>query len=189
MRAEILEAGIELALHLVEDHPGNAYATGISQLFEPGRDVHAVPIEVVAVDDDVAHIHADAQGNRAAGRHIEVPLGHPALDADCAFDSVDGTAELDQRAVAHQLYDTAAVFDDQGVDQGGAQFLERAQRSHLVRAHEAAVAHHIGGYQGGKTPLDTWFWHCPPLPGDSSPQSTVAKVGCPYSIARRLPVT
>jgi hypothetical protein len=42
------------------DGVGNEYPAGIGQGFDPRRDVDAVAVEVVALDDDVAEIDAES---------------------------------------------------------------------------------------------------------------------------------
>jgi hypothetical protein len=46
---------------VVVDRIGDEHPAGIGQGFDPGGDVDAVAIEVVALDDHIAEIDADAQ--------------------------------------------------------------------------------------------------------------------------------
>ena len=92
------------AIALVDDR-GNADAARLRQRLEPGRDVDAITVDVVALDDDVAEIDADPQGHDRAG----FGLGRRLLDGDGAGHGIDHAAELDEGPVAHQLDDPAIV--------------------------------------------------------------------------------
>src|SRR4029079_19047496 len=122
------------------------------QLFESGRHVDAVAIDVVSLDDDVAYVHANSKGDGCAVGNCGVPLGNSALDAYRALHGVHGTGELDQCSVTHELHQTAVVLGDDRIDQAAAYFLECTQRSRLVRTHQPAVADHVGRHYGSKTP-------------------------------------
>ena len=72
--AEVLEAEIELVAHLVAHDAADADAAGLGERFEAGSDVDAVAENVVAVDDDVAEIDADAKLDAPVGGHVGVAL-------------------------------------------------------------------------------------------------------------------
>ena len=120
---------------------------GCGDAFEARRDIHAVAEDVVALDDDVAEIDADAELDAPVLRHIGVALAHAALDLGGAGDRVHHARELHQHAVAGELDDAPLVLGDLGVDQLVAMRLERGKRAGLVSAHEAAVADHVGGQE------------------------------------------
>ena len=61
--------------------------------------------------------------------------------------------ELDQRAVAHQLDDAAAVLGDQRLDELLAQRLQARDRAGLVGPHEPAVADHVRGQNRRQLPF------------------------------------
>jgi hypothetical protein len=63
--AKVGEADRYLVLHLLARRSGNADSAGFRQRFQPSRDVHAVAIDVIAFDDDVADIDADAENDAA----------------------------------------------------------------------------------------------------------------------------
>jgi hypothetical protein len=69
------------------------------------------------------------------------------------FDGGDRACELDQRAVAHQLHDTAAARRDRGIDQLAAVGFQPGERPRLVRAHETRIADHVGGEDGRQSAL------------------------------------
>jgi hypothetical protein len=55
---------------------GDEHPAGIGQGFNPRHNVDAVAIEIVALDDHVADIDADAQFDAAVSLDASVPLGH-----------------------------------------------------------------------------------------------------------------
>ena len=70
--AHVLEGEVEFVAHLVANGLRDADAAGLGEPFQAGRDVHPVAVDIVAVDDDVAEIDADAELDR-------VPRGTSAL--------------------------------------------------------------------------------------------------------------
>jgi hypothetical protein len=129
---------------LVNDTAGEAYTPRLGQGLQSGGDVDAVAVDVVAVDDDITEVDADAESDPPVYRVLAVAPGHPALDGNGAFQRVDDAGELDQGAVADQLDDAAVVFANRRVDEFGAEGLECRQRPRLVRAHHPAVTHYVG---------------------------------------------
>ena len=70
LRAQVIEAGINLVPDVVKGCAGNQHATRFCDAFKTGRDVDAVTIEIAALDHDVTQVDADAQHDtsRASGR-------------------------------------------------------------------------------------------------------------------------
>jgi len=62
---KIGEAYRYLVLHLLARRSGNADAAGLRQRFQPSGDVHAIAVNVIAFDDDVADIDADSENDAA----------------------------------------------------------------------------------------------------------------------------
>ena len=93
---------------LVVDAAGDADAARLGQALQPRRDIDAVAVEVVALDDDVAEIDADAQHDTPRLRQVRI---RSAIIRRCSSTAhvTASTAlrELDQHAVAHQLDDAA----------------------------------------------------------------------------------
>ena len=137
----------------------DAEAAGLAQRLKPRRDVHAVAKDIVAVDDDVADIDANAEDDTLVLRHRPVARDHAALDADSAADGIDDAGELHQHAVTCGLDDAAVVPGDVGIDQFAAVRLERTQRCDLIGAHQPAVADDIGGEDRRKPSFDSAFPH------------------------------
>ena len=104
---------------------------------EPRGHVDAVAIEIVAVDDDVAQIDADAKLDMPIFGDAGIALDHAALDLDGAARRVDDAAELDQEAVAHHLEDAAAVLGDRWLEELAPMLLERRSS---VRSSLASIS-------------------------------------------------
>ena len=110
LRAHRREADRELARNLLAHPARDADPARLGQAFQPCGDVDAVPVDVVALDDDVAGVDADAEADLLVLGDARLPLGHAALDGDGAGDRVDHAAEFAEHAIAHQLDDAAPVF-------------------------------------------------------------------------------
>ena len=146
--AGIGEGDADLAADLGMDDVRDENAAMRRLAFEAGRDVDAVAENVVALDDDVAEIDADAELDGRLGR--EVALAHRPLDGDGAFDRIDDAAEFDQRAVAHHLDDAAVPRGDGRVERLAPDLPERGDRAGLVGAHHRGIAGNVGGEDGGE---------------------------------------
>ena len=76
---------------------------------QPRGDVHAIAVEIVAVDDQVAEVQADAEHDGGVLGLIPIGFGHRLLELDGGAKRIDGAGELDQRAVARQLDQPATM--------------------------------------------------------------------------------
>src|SRR5688572_5856504 len=92
--ASKIERQIQLALQVIVSGAGNQHAARFAKLFQPGRHVHAVAQKVVAFDNHVTKIDADAKDNAFTGRSIGLQGGALGLDRDGATHCVYGRAEL-----------------------------------------------------------------------------------------------
>src|SRR6202022_2455790 len=110
--AQILEDKGQPVAHLVMDRVGDEDAAGIGERFDPGGDVDAVAIKIVALDDHVAEIDADAQLDAAVRRDVAVALAYRLLHRDCAAHRVDDARKLHQQAVAGGLDEAAVMLGD-----------------------------------------------------------------------------
>jgi hypothetical protein len=126
----------------------------VSEPLKAGRDVDPVAVDVVALDDHIAKIDADAKFDALVFRHVLVALGHAALNRHGAFDRVHDAGELDQRAVAHQFDDAPSILSDGRINESLTECLEARERSRLVGPNEPAVADHIYGEDRGQLALD-----------------------------------
>ena len=75
---------------------------------------------------------------RRSGGTLGLPLGDALLDGDRARHRIDHRAELDDRAVAHELDDPAVALGEQRIDHLAAQIPDRGQRAGLVLLRSGA---------------------------------------------------
>ena len=111
---------------------------------KPRRHVHAVAIEVVAIDDQVAQVQAHPEHKRSVLRLVAVGLGHGLLELDGGAQRIHGAGELDQRPVAGQLDQTpSAISSATGSSAGSDGSCEARKGPALVTPHQAGVADNV----------------------------------------------
>jgi hypothetical protein len=137
----------------------NADAARLRNALKARRYVDAIAKDVVAINDDVAHIDADAELDVLAGRQIGISFRHRALNVDGATNRIDRTGELYQRAIARSLDDAAAILRDLWVDEGFAQGFECSVGALFIAAHQATVAYDVGREDCGKPSFSVRFGH------------------------------
>ena len=160
---------------------------GSAKPFEPGGDVDAVTEDIVAVDQDVAQVEADAELDPLVDGHAGIALAHALLEFDGAVRCIHDAGEFDQKPVARRLDDAPAVLADLGVNQLAA--MQARQCPRLVRAHQPAVAGYIGGKDGCKPAFNALGRHRETSTASLKPSSS-ADLGkfCGASGTRDLPL-
>src|SRR5690554_3231855 len=108
---------------------------------------------VVAIDDNVAQIDANAEAHPFRLRQIRLDAGHQDLNLTCALRGRHDASEFNQRAVAHKLHDPPAVPLEVRLENARPDVLEARQRTGLILLHEAAVAGDIGRHDYGEAAL------------------------------------
>ena len=136
-----LEINARMPEQLLANGLGNIYPARFRQALEPGRDVDAVPVNVVFIDDDIARIDPDAQFELMVA--VGGRVGHTALDVDRAAHRVDGTVELHEEPVAFAADEPTPISADRRFDQMLDAIVKADVRPLLVDAHQAAVPDHI----------------------------------------------
>ena len=112
--AEVEEIEREPIAHLRVDRFGDADPAGRRQRLQTRGDVDAVAHQIVAVDDDVAEIDADAKAHAVRLGHIGVPLVDRQLDFGGAAHRLDRACELRDDAVAGAPEDAAPMVARSG---------------------------------------------------------------------------
>ncbi|MEZ5864551.1 MAG: hypothetical protein R3D25_10985 [Geminicoccaceae bacterium] len=147
LRAERCEHRIQLAAHLVVDGARDAEPARGREAFEPCRDIDPISQDVVAVDDDVAEIDADAKAQplvfrpRLAHRHRPLhKQRHPHRR--------HRRSEFDQQPVAHRLDDPPPGLRQRRVDHLRPRRPQPRDDALLVSRHQPRVADQIGGEDG-----------------------------------------
>jgi len=105
--------------------------------FQPSCYVDAIPIQVVAVHDQVAQVQAHAEHQRRVCRLVMVRVRHGLLEFDGGAQGIDGAGELDERAVAGQLDQSTSVFLQDWIEMLRAALPKARQRPALVTPHQA----------------------------------------------------
>jgi hypothetical protein len=143
--AQGFEADLQLVLHVIGDGASHRDAAGRRQLLEAGSDDDAFTMAIIALDDHVAEVDANAHVDTLAVGEAVVSLGHAALQDDGAFNGVDDAAELGQQSVAHQLEDAAVMLLDLRFEQLFAVSAQAFERGRFVLLDQAAVADDVDG--------------------------------------------
>ncbi len=131
-------------LDLSEDVIGHADAAGVGDAFNAGSNVHAIPEDVTAIDDDVADVDADAEVNPRFRRHPGIASGHALLDIDRTTHGIHSAAEFSQHPVSGVLDDPPTILRDLRIHDGRKVFPELDVRPLFVQAGQAAVPCHVG---------------------------------------------
>jgi hypothetical protein len=134
-------------------------APGLRQTFNAGSDVHAVAIDVLAIDNDVTDVDSNPKLDPFFCGTVGIVFTNRFLDLDRAGDGIDRAGKLDERSVAHQFDHATRMRGDRWVDDLAPQRLEARQCSRLINLHETRIANHIGRKDGRESPLDTRFGH------------------------------
>ena len=90
---------------------------------------------------------------------VAVGLGHGLLELDGGAQRIDGAGELDQRTVAGQLDQPAAVAGQHRLKALGAMGLQPRQRAVLVASHQARVADDIRRQDRRQSPYNPLAGH------------------------------
>ncbi len=144
MAAAIAKGEIELVPDLIVRRAGNGDAAGQSERLNARRDVDAVAEDVLAIDDHIADVDADAELEPPVGRQLGVALGEGPLDLDRGVQGADHARKVAEHAVAGGADDAAVVAADRLGDHTA---IGREGRvgAGFVRPHQPAVAMHVGG--------------------------------------------
>jgi hypothetical protein len=141
--AHVLERQVGAITHLLVDIAGDADASGFREAFQPRRNVDAIAMDIVAVDDYVAHVDADAELNPRFLRHASVAFSHRLLRSHGGTDRIDNAGKLRQHAVAHELDNTATMLGDQGIHKIVSEGLEGRECAFLVRPDQSRVSDNV----------------------------------------------
>ena len=101
-------------------------------------------VDLVAVDQDVAGVDADPEGDPAASLDRPVADLDPLLDFERAGERCLRSGKLGEDAVTDQPDDPPAVGKDRRLDDLVQMSLDPGVGVQLVLAHEPAVVDHVG---------------------------------------------
>src|SRR5580704_14490970 len=94
--AQILRREIDSPARLIVRRPRQTDAAGLSDPFEAGRHVDAIPKQIVTLCNDIAEIDADAEQYALLDGHFGVSPSHAALDRNGAAYRFHDACEFDQ---------------------------------------------------------------------------------------------
>jgi len=126
----------------------DADPAGLGDALEPSGDIDAIAVDVAVLDNDVAEVHPDPEGDASILRCLGITFGHLPLHGNCAGNGLDHARELDQDPIAGGLDDASAMLTDFRIDQLAPMRLQPREGIFLVGAHEPAVARHVRGENG-----------------------------------------
>ena len=132
------------------------HAARLANPLETRRDVDAVTQNVVALDQHVAEVDADAIDDALRLGNVGVALDHQRLDRNRAFDRGDDGGKLQQQSIAHCL-DDAAPKSRHDRPRRVAMLAHRLRCARLVLAHQSGIADDVDGHDRGESPV---LGHC-----------------------------
>src|SRR5215471_2757344 len=100
---QILERRFHSPGNGIADAARNQDAASRSLRLKAGGDVHAISIEVVTIDDQVAQVQAHTEHKQTVCRLVAVGLGHSLLKRNRGTQRINRTAKLDERTIAGEL--------------------------------------------------------------------------------------
>jgi hypothetical protein len=153
LSAHILEAALNLAPNLPVSIVGNANPTRLCDPFETHRNIDPVTKDIVAFDDNIANVNADAKFDPFVLQDIGILLCHAALDFVGTSHGVDHAGELNESAVAGILDNAPAMITDFGIKKRLSKSFELRQRAFFVDPYQAARARDIRRQNSRQSPL------------------------------------
>jgi hypothetical protein len=151
--AAVRESSLQAVADILMHSGGYRHAARRRDLLQAGGDVDAVAQNIIAVDDDVAQIDANAECDAVIFLDVGIACRHALLHFDHALGGIHHGGEFQQQAIAHGFDDAAAVALDQCVDQFRAMAAQVGKRAGFVHAHQPGIANHVGRNNGRQSAL------------------------------------
>ncbi len=136
-----VEPDRDLLVRQVMHGAGDDDATRLGQLLQPCRDVHAIAVDVLTVQHDVAEVHADAKLQGSGRQRVLRRDGF--LDVDGAAHGFNDRCKLGNHCIAPGIYLTTLML----VEQFRHDFAAAGECRHcslFVCLHEASEADAVG---------------------------------------------
>jgi hypothetical protein len=102
---------------MVAHGPRDAYSFRWANGFEPRSHIHHFPMQIRAIGNGVADVHANAEPDCLIGGSIAIVVGHLLLHGDRASNCTVYAVKYDEQGVARGLNDPSAMLIDRWVDQ------------------------------------------------------------------------
>jgi len=164
--AQVLEVHPNLPLCLTIGVSRETDSAWFGLALEARGDVDPVAMDIVALDDHIPQVDADAEYEPLVFIGCRLSLGHAVLPGHRAGDSIHHAGELDQQAVADELDDPAMMLGDERLQALLAQLGQMPKRPRLIRTHKAGIADYVSGKDGGQPALGPVFGHGKPPDGN-----------------------
>ena len=113
---EIVKRNRQLVADLVAHDCRDTDRAGLGEPLQAGGDVDPLAEEVVAVDHNIADMHADAEAHRLVASTAGIFRCDSSLRRDRAREGINGAGEIGDNAIAGGVKNPAAVGCDQPVD-------------------------------------------------------------------------
>jgi hypothetical protein len=147
--AEIDKIRINPAARVFVSGARNQHAARLAERLDPSGDVDPVAENVVALDQHVAEVDADAIDDAFRLGCIGVALGHQFLDRNGAFDGGDDGGKFQQQPVAHR-FDDPAPERRQDRPARLTMLANAARRPRFVLTHQTRVADDVDRHDRGE---------------------------------------
>src|ERR1700739_3276833 len=114
--SERLISANKLVLDLLVDAARDEDLARVCDALKARGDIHAITVDVVLLDDDIAQIDADPIFDPLLLRERRIAPKHVLLDHDSAAHGLHGTVEYCKEPVAGRLDEAAMMFRNAGLD-------------------------------------------------------------------------
>ena len=148
--AAVFKDQVKTVSDLIADRLGDGYAPGRGHALQTRRHIHPIAVDVVAFDNDIAEIYADAKLNATIIRHRGRACLHCALEPDRTGDSADNTRKFRENSIAGEFYDAALVLGDFALNDFATDFFQLRKRSGFIAFHQPAVTDDVGCQDRGE---------------------------------------
>jgi hypothetical protein len=81
----------------------------VRKSLQAGRDINPIAEEIVALHDDVADVHPDAEPHLLTGRPISILLFYSLLHFDSTLHGIHSAGEIGDETVARRVEDPTAM--------------------------------------------------------------------------------
>jgi hypothetical protein len=143
--ANIVQARLQLACDSIMNVARQDDSIWRSLGFETGRHIHAIAVQIMSVDDEIAEVKADPENDPGVFRLAAVEFDHCGLKFDGSPHGVYGTAEFRQSPVAYELHEAAAVPGQCRLESSSVVRLQTGKRADFVLAHKPRIADRVDG--------------------------------------------
>jgi hypothetical protein len=151
--SSVLEQKAGVTFELVADTPGNVYFTWLCETLQPSRNIDAVPVDVVLIDDHVTSVDANAEPDTPIAGNGGVMIDQRVLDIEPAAYRGYCAIKLDQEGIALGPDQTTALLLDSWLNYVLRIIRKRHMGLFFVNAHKPTIPNHVREQDSSKSPL------------------------------------